>query len=481
MTSDMVSHSDVNTSTAKSLGDVLVDMGHITTEQLSEAIEVQQRDLANLSDVLVDMRIVSPQNVAMALSLHLNLPMIDLKRHRVQPEAVKLVPERIARKHNLIPLDIVSDALILVMDDPRNIEAIDDVAANANMRIQPAVGVKTDILESIGYSYRASARIQQHISDFMPTALSGLEQLTSEASESAVANAAMVQALDLIITQALKDRASDVHIEPQHNKVRIRYRIDGVLHDSMTVPNDALTPLISRIKVLAGMDITEHRRPQDGQFSLNVENRSVDVRVATMETSYGETAVLRVLDQSESLFDLGQLGLQPEAYEKYLRLLQSPYGIILVSGPTGSGKTTTLYASINQLDRRGKNIMTIEDPIEYRFSDVKQVQVNEKAGITFASSLRAMMRLDPDVILVGEIRDNETAQTAAQAALTGHLVLSSIHANDAASVPFRLKSLGVEPYLISSVTVAVIAQRMIRRICTSCSRPLKPSEEELQA
>jgi len=282
----------------------------------------------------------------------------------------------------------------------------------------------------------------------------------------------------MIMAQAVRDRASDIHIEPQEDRVRVRFRIDGILHDAMSLPPTTLEPLVSRVKILAEMNITEHRRPQDGQFSIDVGNRKVDVRAATTETACGESAVLRILDKSMSLFTLAELGFLPEALKKYREMLKSPFGMILVAGPTGSGKTTTLYASISQLDRNERNIVTIEDPIEYRFMDLKQIQVNEKAGMTFAAGLRAIMRLDPDIILVGEIRDSETAKTAVQAALTGHLVLSSIHANDASSVPFRLLDLGVEAYLISSVSVGVVAQRMVRRICHHCRAPDQPSMEE---
>jgi general secretion pathway protein E len=288
----------------------------------------------------------------------------------------------------------------------------------------------------------------------------------------------VAQSLDLLIAQAVRDRASDVHLEPQENRLRIRYRIDGILHDMFSLPLTGHAPLVSRVKILAGMNIAEQRRPQDGQFSSEVEGREIDIRTATMETAYGERVTLRILDKSLSLFTLPELGFLADALKRYRAMLNSPFGMILVGGPTGSGKTTTLYASINQLDANERNILTIEEPIEYRFMDINQTQVNPKAGITFATGLRAIMRHDPDIILVGEIRDKDTATIAVQAALTGHLVLSSIHANDAVSVLFRLIDLGVEPYLISSTLVGIVAQRMVRRICTHCRAPSQPSVEE---
>jgi len=459
------------------LGQILQEMGSITVEQLEKSVGIQARDGSTLAEALITQGFVSQEDIAMALSLDMNLPLIDLKRHQVQQDAIRMVPEHTARKYNLVPLDIAGDALVVVMADPNDIGAIEEVAAQANMRIQPSVGIPIDIQEAIDHNYKASSKIEQFIHDLVPE--SGIPDLNFDMPEDLVAQAAIVRALDLIILQAVRDRASDVHIEPQESRVRVRYRVDGILHDMMSVPKNSLTPLVSRLKILAGMDITEHRRPQDGQFSVRIDNRSVDIRAATLETAHGETVVLRVLDRSETLFNLAQLGMMEDTLRKYQDMLRSPNGIILVSGPTGSGKTTTLYASITKLDRTEQNIITIEDPIEYKFNDIKQVQVNEKAGIGFAQALRAMMRLDPDVILVGEIRDVETARTAVQAALTGHLVLSSIHANDAASVPFRLMNLGVEPYLISTAVVGVVAQRMVRRVCPHCSVNYDPSDEDL--
>lgn len=462
------------------IGETMVELGLITHEDLQQAQKTQRNVSAPLSKVLVEQELATHEELAMALSIYLNVPLIDLKRHHVNPEALKLIPEPTAKKYNLIPIDIVANSLLVVMEDPGNILAIEDLGVQSNKGIQPAAGIPSEIADAIDLNYKASAEIEAHIHEFSPSSEGSADIIDFDASE-AVAQAAIVRALDLIITQAVRDRASDIHVEPQAAGVRIRYRIDGILHDIMNLPRSAINPLISRIKILGGMDITERRRPQDGQFSVRVGNRDVDVRAATIDTSYGETAVLRLLDRSATLFDLIDLGFQPNVYSRYSEMLRSSFGMMLVSGPTGAGKTTTLYASINQLDAQEHNIMTIEDPIEYRFDGIKQIQVNERAGLTFPGALRAMMRLDPDIILVGEIRDSETALTAVQAALTGHLVMTSIHANDAASVPFRLVNLGVEPYLISTVVVGVVAQRMVRNTCPHCAERYQPAPEEMAA
>ena len=461
----------------KSLGEILVESGQLTPEQLEEALKLQQKQRRKLGETLIKMGLVSPDKIAAALSVQLNIPLIDLKRYVIQPRALQQIPERLARKYSLMPIDIVADALVVVMADPGDIRAIEDITAQAKMVIQPAVGIPDDIREAIDLSYKAQSEIQEQVDQFTQAGKT-LEGMEPRAPEEAVAQTPLVRTVDLLITQALKSRASDVHIEPQGTRVRVRYRIDGVLHDAMSLPLDTIEMLVSRIKILAGMDITERRRPQDGQFSFKANGREADIRAATFETEHGETVVLRILDKALPLFTLPQLGFSPDALKKYQEMLNSPYGMILVAGPTGSGKTTTLYASVNQLDRNERNIVTIEEPIEYHFTDIKQSQINPKAGITFASGLRSIMRLDPDVILVGEIRDPDTSNIAVQAALTGHLVLSSIHANDAIGVLFRLMNLGVEPYLICSALIAVVAQRIVRRVCHHCRELYIPTADE---
>ena len=371
-----------------------------------------------------------------------NVPLIDLKAHVIQPEALALIPEDLARKHIFIPLQIIGDSLMVVMADPDDYIAINDIFARTNMKIQVAFANAADIRRAIDIYYRATEEIQEKVNELSPTA-AGERESTSDFN----VETPITESLDLFIEQAVRDRASDIHLEPQSSRLRIRYRIDGILHDMNSVPISAHAELASRIKILAEMDVTRSKQPQDGQFSVKIGEKNIDIRVATTDTIYGERITLRLLDKSVSLFTLPELGFLPETMRKYRALLHYPFGMILVGGPTGSGKTTTLYTSINEIDRKKHNIMTIEDPVEYQFEDISQSQLDPKAGITFASGLRAMLRQDPDVILVGEIRDKETAVTAVQAAMTGHLVFSSIHANDAVSMVVRLIDLGVEPGL----------------------------------
>jgi general secretion pathway protein E len=460
----------------KSLGEMLTEERLITKDQLESALAWQRRQGGKLSDILLEQGAIQAEQLATVLSIKLNLPLIDLKRHAVQSRALRLIPEEMARKYMLIPLDIVNDSLMVVMADPEDIRTIEDLKAQAGMRIEVALGVPSDIERAINLNYRSSGAIEKQMSQFIPAPKAKTEDMSNLNARTPVA-----ETLNLLVTQAIKDRASDVHIEPQEDRLRIRYRIDGILHDMFSFPLSVHAPLVSRVKILAEMDISEQRRPQDGQFSIRLGNNEVDIRAATMETPYGERVTLRILDKSLALFTLAELGFQPEVLKTYRSMLQRPHGMILVGGPTGSGKTTTLYASINELDRNERNIMTIEDPIEYSFLDINQSQVNAKAGITFASGLRAIMRQDPDVILVGEIRDNDTVTAAIQSSLTGHLVLSSIHANDTAGVLFRLLDLDAEPSSISSTLIGVVSQRMVRRICPNCKAPYELTEEEQEA
>jgi type II secretory ATPase GspE/PulE/Tfp pilus assembly ATPase PilB-like protein len=460
----------------KTLGDRLVEEKLISREQLYKAAAIQQQKGGRLGDILIKQGLVEPEQLAIVLSIHLNLPLIDLKRHVVQERARKLIPEEMARRHAIIPLDIVNDSLMVVMADPEDVRTIEDIKAQTKMRVEVALGVQSDIERAIDLNYRSKSAIDAQVSQYAPATENKIGDLVQLAVKTPIA-----ETLDLLVAQAVKDRASDIHIEPQEDRLRIRFRIDGILHDMFTFPLNIHAPLISRVKILSEMDISEQRRPQDGQFSIKLGSKEVDIRTATMETPYGERATLRILDRTLALFTLAELGFQPDILKTYQSLLRSPFGMILVGGPTGSGKTTTLYASVNELNRNELNIMTIEDPIEYSFMDINQTQVNAKAGITFASGLRAIMRHDPNVILVGEIRDKETVTTAVQAALTGHLVLSSIHANDAVGVLFRLMDLEAEPASISSTLIAILAQRMVRRICTRCHAPYQPTEDEQQA
>jgi general secretion pathway protein E len=389
-----------------------------------------------------------------------------LLRQMPQPEALQLIPEAMARRYNAIPLTISGKTLEVAMADPTDIFALEALSAQSRMRIKPVAASAQEIRDAIDFNYKAYGEIERQVSSIdIP-----VEETDERLAIRVTTDTPLVQALNLIVDEAVKARASDIHIEPEEDRLRVRYRIDGTLQDMMSLPLSVHRALISRIKILGEMNIADHFRPQDGQFSTESKGRGIDVRVATAPTVWGETAVLRLLDKSLTALGLAELGMLPDSLEKYESMLKVPYGMILISGPTGAGKTTTLYASINSLDTQGRNIITIEDPAEYRFKDINQIQVNSQAGITFASGLRSILRLDPDVILVGEIRDAETANIAVQSALTGHLMLSSIHANDTASVLTRLVDLKVEPFLVASAVIGVVAQRMVRCVCPDCGR-----------
>ena len=408
--------------------------------------------------------------------LSLKEPRTRFRRHLLQPEALQLIPEALARKHSAIPLAVHDDILRVAMANPADIFALEALATQSQKRIEIEVASDEEIQDAIDFNYKAYDEIEKQISSIPLPSKTADGQLELDN----VINTPIAQALTLMIDEAVKARASDIHLQPQEDKLRVRYRIDGTLHDMLSLPLATATPLCSRIKILANMNIAEHRRPQDGQFSFNMKGRLLDIRVGTTPTVYGEMAALRLLDKSRANLALSELGFLPESLAKYEKMLKVPYGMILVSGPTGAGKTTTLYASVNCLDHVGQNIITIEDPVEYRFQSISQIQVNSRAGITFSSGLRSILRLDPDVILVGEIRDAETAKIAIQSALTGHLVLSSIHANDATGAVFRLLDLDVEPFLISSSLICVVAQRMVRKICPDCAHPVDaPLIEEM--
>jgi general secretion pathway protein E len=386
-----------------------------------------------------------------------------------------LIPEVMARKFKAIPIEVNKTTLRVAMANPTDIFALEALASKSQKRIEPLPADVNEILEAIDLNYKAYDDIAKQITSSLTQPAKNILTNTTVMDDGnkfdSVASTPIVQALTMIVDEAVKARASDIHLQPQEHNLRVRYRIDGTLYDMFTLPLETVSPLCSRIKILANMNIADHHRPQDGHFSINAKGRWLDVRVGTVPTVHGEMVALRLLDKSRVQLSLGQLGFSPERLQTYQEMLKAPYGMILVSGPTGAGKTTTLYASINTLDSTQLNIITIEDPVEYRFKNVNQIQVNPKADVTFAAGLRSILRLDPDVVLVGEIRDAETAGIAIQAALTGHLVLSSIHANDTTGAIIRLIDLGVEPFLVSSALIGVVAQRMVRRICPNCSSP----------
>jgi type IV pilus assembly protein PilB len=462
---------------AKQLGEILLDEGLISTEKLDEALRERDRTDRRLGRVLIDMGFIKEQDLVAALAKQIGLEFVDLTDYSIDALASALLPETVARKYRAIPVSYSEDGrLVVAMADPANLFALDDIRTITGMELRPVVATATDIEAAIGKHGRMDGSVEEVASE---AALQAADEALTDERLSAVEDGPIIKMVNLLITQAIGDRASDIHIEPSERDVRIRYRVDGVLHEIMRSPKNIQAGLISRLKVMADMNIAERRVPQDGRIGLTVGGKSVDLRLATLPTVHGEKIVIRILDKSSVLLKLDDLGFLEGSFQRYERAFTMPYGAILVTGPTGSGKSTTLYATLNIVNKPDRNIITVEDPVEYRLSGINQIQVNPKAGLTFASALRSILRADPDVVLVGEIRDRETAQIAVEAALTGHLVLSSMHTNDAPSAPPRLVEMGVEPYLVASAIDCVIAQRLIRVLCLKCREAYVPEPAEL--
>ncbi|HUG87654.1 MAG TPA: ATPase, T2SS/T4P/T4SS family [Actinomycetota bacterium] len=460
----------------KDLGEVLVDEGLISEGDLGKAQEEQERSGRSLGRVLLDLNLVDETKLVEALARQIGLEFVDLGDQQVDGSAVALVPEQVARRHRAIPISFEDSTLVVAMSDPSNVIALDDIRTITGFEVRAVVATAADVDAAIN----KYAKLDQSVEDMAHQAAGAAdEDLGLDEMRAAVEEAPIVKLVNLLITQAVADRASDIHVEPTEKDVRIRYRIDGVLHEVMRSPKNIQNGLVSRLKVMADINIAERRIPQDGRVSLSVGGKSVDLRVATLPTVYGEKVVLRILDKSNVLLRLDQLGFVDESYDRYETAFRKPYGTLLVTGPTGSGKSTSLYATLNMINTPDKNIITVEDPVEYRLAGINQMQVNPKAGLTFANALRSILRSDPDVVLIGEIRDRETALIAVEAAMTGHLVLSTLHTNDAPSAVSRLIEMGVEPYLVVSALDCVVAQRLARKLCDRCKEEYKPTKAEL--
>jgi type IV pilus assembly protein PilB len=461
----------------KLLGEVLVEAGLITHAQLGEAMELQKQSKERLGRVLIGMGVGTEKDIALAIAKQLGLEFVDLDDIVPDEQALLVLPEHLARRYQLIPLGTVNGKFRLGMVDPLDVVALDDVRRQLRQDIDPVV-ISHDGFQRVLNQYPAlddsvKAMIKEIKTD--ETGEMGLESLRKLVDEAPV-----VRLVNVIILQAIRQRASDIHIEPQETRLRVRYRIDGALYNVMTPPRHIHAAIISRIKIMAEMDIAERRLPQDGRIQLKVENRDIDLRVSTIPTVFGEKVVMRILDKSQTLVGIEKIGLLADNRQRFEAMLTKPYGILLLTGPTGSGKTTTLYTILNKLNTTESNIITIEDPVEYQLAGVNQVQVNPKAGLTFANGLRSFLRQDPDVIMVGEIRDEETARIAIHAALTGHLVLSTLHTNDAPGAVTRLVDMGIEPFLVASSLIGVIAQRLVRILCDKCKQTYTPPAEVLQ-
>ena len=466
----------------QSLGESLVGEGIITESQLKQAQAEEGRTGKRLRTVLVKLGFMAEEDLVTFLSEKLSLPRIELSNYLIDPKIVELVPESLARKYELIPVLKIGDRLTCAMVDPWNVFALDEIRAKTNLIIEPAVSTQAEINKALSEYYGAKGSMQDLIKSMEGETLGIKEdgEIDVKKMQGIVEEPIVIKIVNLIIMAAIKDEASDIHIEPEEAILKIRIRVDGILHEISSPPKHLQSAIISRIKIMANLDIAERRMPQDGRFSIKVEGKDVDVRVSCMPTIYGENVVLRLLNVASALLPLKDLGFAAQVLEKYEKLIIRPHGIILVTGPTGSGKTTTLYGSLNKINTVDKNIITIEDPVEYKLSGIRQIQVNSKVDLTFANGLRSILRQDPDVVMVGEIRDPETAEIAIQAALTGHLVLSTLHTNDAPTALTRLIDMKVEPFLASSSIIGILAQRLVRKICPGCKEKYTPTKEALK-
>ncbi|MCZ7525331.1 MAG: GspE/PulE family protein [Acidimicrobiia bacterium] len=459
---------------------MLVERELVTPAQLGEALLQQSASGKRLGALLVELGALGERSLAEALSEQLGLPIVDLRHEEPRADAVAALPESLARSLGAMPLRRVDGALDVAVADPLHPGLGDQLAAAAGTPVRLHVAPASEVRRMIDHAYRALSGLDRHVQEFEAVAADRAHAAAETPLQLAVdENAPIVQVVNLLVTQALRDRASDIHLEPQDDRVRVRYRIDGALHDVVSLPTDMGPALVSRIKIMAGMNIVEKRRSQDGQIETSVDGRSLDIRVATTPVIWGEKTVLRLLDKSRSLLKMGDLGMSAETHAEFSEVVRSPFGMVICAGPTGSGKTTTLYATLAQINQTERNIMTIEDPVEYILPSVNQIQINEQADVTFAGGLKAILRQDPDIILVGEIRDVETARIAVQSALTGHFVLSSLHATDAAAALHRFLDMGIESFLVASSVLAVVGQRLVRRICVSCKAPYRLPPEEL--
>jgi len=461
----------------KRLGELLIDSHFITRNQLEDAIKEQKKSGKKLGEILVELGYISSDVLIQVLEFQLGVPHVKLNNYLFNPQLAVYIPEHIAKKYNVVALEKKDDKLLVAMSDPSNIVALDDIEITSGLKVEPRIATNEEISRAITQVYSLGDEDTTEIIDSLGDYQADEEPELDELKQM-VEDAPIVRLTNHIISQALQMHASDIHIEPQEKDVRVRYRIDGVLSEILTTPKRTQAALISRIKIIADLDITKRRIPQDGRIGITVGDMKVDLRVSTLPTVFGEKVVIRLLTKDSNLINLDSLGFSESNLANFKRLIETPHGILLVTGPTGSGKSTTLSAAMNYLNSPKKNIVTIEDPVEYQIHGVNQIQANHKVGLDFASALRSILRQDPDIVMVGEIRDEETARIAVRAALTGHLVLSTLHTNDAASSITRLIDMGIEPYLVASTVIGIVAQRLIRRLCRSCKEKYEPGDEE---
>lgn len=463
----------------KNLDKILLQEEVLSNKQVEKAKKVAEEENIPLYEALEELDFISEKKLYEFLSSYLDLPLVDVTDYMIENKIIDLIPEEMAEEFRVLPLFKIGDTLTLAMTNPKDVEAIDKVKLKTGLEvIEPVLASPTEMEQAIDKYYRGKEKVEELIDSIEEVEESEKEEVEEKEMLERVDEAPIVKLVNLIITRAVENRASDIHIEPDEDSLRVRYRIDGILHEVNKPPKRLQGPVISRIKVLAGMDIAERRAPQDGRIKLNVKGKNIDLRVSTFPTINGENVVLRVLDKSSVIRGLEKLGFAEKDLKKFKQLIYKPNGIILVTGPTGSGKTTTLYSALSTINSIDKNIITLEDPVEYRLPLIRQTQINPKAGINFANGLRSILRQDPDVIMVGEIRDKETAEIAIRASLTGHLVFSTLHTNNAPETLTRLVDMGIEPYLISSSVSGILAQRLVRKVCPNCKKKVELSEEE---
>jgi len=465
-------------SVSEPFGSLLVRRGLVSEDDVAQALIVQNDTGKRIGETLVAMGAMNDRELTLFLADLLHMQVVDLRRNTPHPDVLTLIPENVAREHMAMPIQLDDDGLQVAVADQPSVTVRALLTQSTDHPIRFVLAPASDIQWAIDSSYRAIGGVDQLVEAFK--AVEGTRRKDDSTEAEVVADdAPIVQVVTRILTQAKRDRASDVHIEPSQDVVRVRFRIDGALKEVLMLPEAMGVGLVSRIKIMAGMNIVERRRPQDGQLTTVIDGKDTDVRVATAATIWGEKCVMRILDKNRSVLRLHDLGMPTDTHETYSRLVKAPFGMVICAGPTGSGKTTTLYATLSQVADPTKNVMTIEDPVEYVFPSINQIQTNEQAGLTFATGLKSILRQDPDVILVGEIRDVETARIAVQSALTGHLVLSSLHATDSVSALHRFLDMGIESFLIASSVLAIVGQRLVRRICPSCKTSYTPTSEEL--
>lgn len=459
------------------LGELLIQTGKLNQSQVEKALEIRKKSGKRLGEVLVSEGFLTELDVIEALEFQLGVPYIDLDTYNFNTDLVKLIPENIVRRHELIAIDKRNDIIMVAMVDPLNIVAIDDIKLYLKYEIQPVIAERSKVLNLINRYYSTGDQAKKVLAELADDFLSNFDEI-DESELAEVTSAPIVRLLNSIIEQAATTGASDIHIEPFADDVRVRLRIDGDLREIMRLNKNTLSALTTRVKIIGQMNIAEKRIPQDGRVETTINDKEIDMRISTLPTVYGEKTVMRLLDKGNVEFKKESIGFSKKDLIIFDKILSQPYGVILVTGPTGSGKTTTLYTVLSELNKVDRNIITVEDPVEYKLNGINQVQVNPKAGLNFATGLRSILRQDPDIVMVGEIRDGETAEIAVRAAITGHLVLSTLHTNDSPSTIARLIDMGVEPYLVSSSTIGIISQRLVKILCPKCKSPYEAPMSE---